>query len=125
MWLFTSNGFLSIVAHRNQPGMLLVRARRDGEIEEMFPDATVTRTDRADYLFRAVVPRQDVANTVAHYAKTIDYDNFKNSVSDRDRHDAYMNTWTVMNRYQRECDGPQNQSEDDDHWLSDELDYAR
>ena len=38
MWIFLSDSFLSIVAHRDKPGVLLVRARRAGDIEAVFPD---------------------------------------------------------------------------------------
>ena len=39
MWIFQNDSFLSIVAHRDKPGMLLVRARKAGDIEAVFPEA--------------------------------------------------------------------------------------
>jgi hypothetical protein len=53
MWLFAKHGFFSIVEHRADPRNLLVRARVKGDIEHYFPDAKVTQTDDADYLYRA------------------------------------------------------------------------
>ena len=45
MWLFTSKSFLSVVADKDNPqgDRLLVRSRVEGDIEEMFPDATVLK----------------------------------------------------------------------------------
>jgi len=39
MWIYMNNAFLSIVQDDDVPGMLLVRARRSGDIESVFPDA--------------------------------------------------------------------------------------
>ena len=50
MWLFTKQSFLSIVHHRDQPDMLVVRARVKGDIERYFAGASVIRTNDADYL---------------------------------------------------------------------------
>lgn len=40
MWICLNDAFLSIVAHRDKPGVLLVRARRPGDIERTFPGVT-------------------------------------------------------------------------------------
>ncbi len=101
MWLFLNNAFLSAVAHRTQPDDLLVRARVSGDIERVFPDAVVTTTPDADYRFRAVLPRGEVSKAIASQIEAIPYDNFKNSVTEHDRHDAYFETWGAMNRLQQ------------------------
>lgn len=100
MWICLNNAFLSIVAHRDQPEMLLVRGRREGDIEAVFPDAEVSVTPRADYLCRAVIPREVVADVIATQAQGIPYDNFKASVRDGALHDAYLSMWGVMRRLQ-------------------------
>ena len=41
MWLFTSTGMLSVVAHREQKKDLLVRARNPSHILEMFPNVAI------------------------------------------------------------------------------------
>jgi hypothetical protein len=46
----TNNGYLSIVSKDCVPAELLVRARRAGDIEKVFPDAKVTRQTDSDYL---------------------------------------------------------------------------
>lgn len=102
MWIMSNTGFLSIVAHRELPDTLLVRARRTGEIESIFPNAQTLRTPDADYLFRAVISRNEVAQVIAQQLHDINYDNFKNSVQDPRLHDAYFDTWSVMHHYQSE-----------------------
>ena len=100
MWIFTNSGFISIVADRDAASNLLVRGRREGDIETIFPRAKVTITPNADYLYRASVTRQTAANAVAMSVLDIQYNNFKNSVLDPDRHEYYLDVWTVMRRMQ-------------------------
>jgi hypothetical protein len=100
MWIVANESFLSIVECKDDPSMLLVRARVEGDIERAFPDARVKITPRADYLYRAFIPRGEVASTIEEMVQGIDYLNFKNSVKDRVRHDAYLDVWRVMERVQ-------------------------
>jgi len=100
MWIFTNNSFLSVVAHRDKPDILLVRARRVGEIEAAFPDAHVFEMASADYFFRAEIERKLVTEVMTKQIQSIDYDNFKSSVKDKKRYDAYMDIWSVMYGYQ-------------------------
>jgi len=99
MWVFLNDSFVSLVVHREQPGMLLMRARKAGDIEALLPQAKVWRDPRADYPFRAEVSAEHAALALAVRANTITYDNFKNSVREHSRHDAYMEIWGVMNRW--------------------------
>lgn len=101
MWIFMSDSFLSIVAHRTKPGILLVRARLPGDIKRVFPQAKVTVTPSADYMYRSELKADVVAARIAESIVDIDYDNFKNSISDPDRHDACMTVWSAMYRLQR------------------------
>lgn len=98
MWLTLNDSFVSIVAHREKPGILLVRARFKGDLQRLFPDFAkkVKRTPSADYLFRVEVPRVIVANVIAEKLLGIDYPNFKNSVREEFRHEAYSRVWGVM-----------------------------
>ncbi len=100
MWVCLSDAFLSIVAHRDRPDDLLVRARVAGDIERVFPGFPVARTPKADYLFRAIVPRAVVGKALTDAAAGIGYDNFKNSVSDHARHTAYLDVWRALRRLQ-------------------------
>ena len=99
MWVFTSTGMLSVVAHRDLKGSLLVRARSPFHIREMFPYASVDQTLDADYPFRAVIERELFANVMLDYSLNIDYDNFKNSIEEKNFHDHCLEVWATMRRY--------------------------
>ncbi len=96
MWIMLNDCFLSIVSKDCRRDELLVRARREGDIEKVFPKATVTRYTRSDYLFRAVVKRATVEEALAGETQRILYGNFKSSVRDRPLHDAYLRVWSIM-----------------------------
>lgn len=87
-----------MVAHRDKPGHLLVRSRVDGDIERAIPTAEVYQDASADYRFRAVITQQALKDALVAAVDEIDYENFKGSVQDRRRHDAYMRVWSVMAR---------------------------
>lgn len=101
MWLMLNNAFLSIVANRNDSDTLMVRARIAGDIPAVFPSAEVSNTPKADYPYRAVVSRLEVQAAMVRVVDAIDYDNFKDSVSDDRRHDAYLEVWGVMRDHQQ------------------------
>jgi hypothetical protein len=96
MWIMSNNSYLSIVSKDCGPDQLLVRARRPGDIEKVFPDAKVTRNINSDYLYRAVMPRDLVKQALAAMIDKIDYPNFKDSVEDRSLHAAYVSVWCAM-----------------------------
>jgi hypothetical protein len=101
MWICLNNAFLSIVNHPDDTGMLLVRARRKGDIEVVFGDQwPVTTLPKRDYRFRASIPRAVVGRAIAGHLEGIDYGNFKNSVRDAALHDAYATVWGVMAQLQ-------------------------
>jgi len=96
MWLCLNTAFLSIVHKDCADHELLVRARREGDIEKVFPDAKVIRSTDSDYLHRAVVPRDEVADALAAQIRNIDYGNFKSSVKDDILHESYLEVWEAM-----------------------------
>jgi len=100
MWLCTSTSFLSVVADRDSADRLLVRARREGDIENVFPEAETFTDQFADYLYRAYLPRKRVAEALADAVREIDYPNFKNSVVDHDLHACYLGIWWTMRSLQ-------------------------
>jgi hypothetical protein len=109
MWIFMNDAMLSIVDPQGsydggsgpKGADLLVRARIAGDIEAVFPLAKVTKTPGRDYLFRALIPRKEVALAIADRVLDISAQNFKGSVHDRARHDAYLDCWYSMNSYQK------------------------
>ncbi len=38
MWIFTSKGMVSIVRHRNEPQLMMVRARQPDVLKTLFPE---------------------------------------------------------------------------------------
>lgn len=96
MWIFTSNSFLSIVAHTDKPDTLLVRSRLPGDIEALFPDARVFELADADYRYRAEIPRNQVAEALADSVRSLDYPNFKNSLSGTKRKSAAAKVWQAL-----------------------------
>lgn len=101
MWIFLTDSFLSIVDKGDQTGStLLVRARRQGDIERVFPQAQVIEGAGTDYRYRARIPRSQVADAIAEAVRKIEYGNFKNEVAENDRHDAYFDVWSAMNKFQ-------------------------
>lgn len=104
MWIFMNDAALSIVANRNNDDELLVRARIEGDIDRVFPEARIDFTPEFDYAYRAMLPRRMVAEGIANNLALIPYDNFKDSIdpNDHDRHTAYMNIWFVMRDYQQD-----------------------
>lgn len=96
MWLMFNNSFVSIVDKATQKGCLMVRARRQGDIENVFPNAKVKKTPGNDYLFRAEIDRSEIAQRIAEQVMNAEYDNFKSSVKDNKLHSAYNRVWHVM-----------------------------
>ena len=102
MWLMLNDCFLSIVSKDCARDELLVRARRRGDIEKVFRDAKVIHTPApADYRFRATVKITEIIKMMEGEIRRITYSNFKNSVDDKDLHDAYLQVWTAMMSVQR------------------------
>lgn len=109
MWIFLKDAFLSIVVpepmdvpdHLRNSDVLAVRARWKGDIERVFPKARVMQWKGRDYAFRAFIPRKYVARAMEQQVQMLKATNFKASVTDDARHDAYMAVWGVMHRFQQ------------------------
>jgi hypothetical protein len=109
MWIFLAESFLSIIdpqgAYDGSKGpvskSLLVRGRFKGDIEKVFPRAKVTETPQRDYRYRALVSRETVAQAMYRAVIANGAKNFKGSVKEKWRHDAYMSCWFAMESEQR------------------------
>jgi hypothetical protein len=103
MWIVLNKSFLSIVENRNNKIELLVRSRVKGDIEKVFSEAEVFEDNNADYKYRSYIDRKIVANTISKELLSINYDNFKNSVSKEEnfRHNAYVNVWSALHKMQK------------------------
>lgn len=78
----------------------MVRARFAGDINRTFPNVEEVHTPNRDYAYRAEVPREQVAKAMHDAVMDISYSNFKDSVPEDWRHDAYADVWTAMYREQ-------------------------
>jgi hypothetical protein len=106
MWIMTDVGYLSIVEHQDDPGLLLVRARVGEDITSVFGDVEVEEKPGADYLYRAVLDRGFVANVLREKVMTLDYTSHAKDVAIQRSHtvagrsSAYYATWTAMAKIQ-------------------------
>lgn len=96
MWIMTSKAFLSVVDKSTDPACLLVRARRREHLKAVFPEANIRESFGTDYRYRADIPRREVAEVIAAQIEGVDYTNFKDSVKERNYHDALMGVWHEM-----------------------------
>lgn len=123
MWLVTNRGFYSGIAHRDDPELIMVRARTDRHLEaimDLLPEgAQIVKTPDADYPCRVVIAKAAWVELCTTLAGEVDYPNFKDSVDARARdgskrerknasydHSVYMSVWGVLRRLtsQRELD---------------------
>lgn len=104
MWVFLSNAFLSIVEHKDDPALLVVRARARTDLARVFPAhaGRVAHTPGGDYAFRASVPREEVAAALHAEVRRIGYTNFKDSVKEADRKAACLRVWNTMADFQED-----------------------
>lgn len=96
MWLCLNDAFFSLVSKDCARDEVLVRARRKGDIEKVFPGAVARCSEATDYLYRAAVKRDEVAAALAREVARITYPNFKDAVKDDDLHRAYLRVWAAM-----------------------------
>lgn len=103
MWILTTIGFFSVVAHRDDPNLMIVRARTREDIEALsdryLPVSEIDEETGTDYPFRIFVTRDEFERVAAALAREIDYDNFKNAVAARQgsrRALVYGQVWSVL-----------------------------
>ncbi len=106
MWLFTPRGFFSVVAHRDDPGLVLVRARAHEDLRKLtgvLGQIDILETPDGDYRWRTTVTRRAWTGALVLLAAEIDYPNFKSEVAERqgsERAAAYGRVWSVMHELQ-------------------------
>jgi hypothetical protein len=105
LWIFSGFGYFSVIEHRQDRDLLLVRSRVKGDLELLqqkwlpnLGDIVATPTG-ADYPYRALAWRKEFAEAMSKAVLSIDYTNFKNGVSRTQgyaRHNLYMQVWSIM-----------------------------
>lgn len=98
MWIVMNDSYVSIVKNRLDEQQVVVRARVQEDLSNLFPEHVnnIIETDDSDYRFRLFLNRDFVSRVVRDRILDIDYDNFKNSVKDHWRKAAYMRIWQIM-----------------------------
>lgn len=96
MWIHLNDAFVSLVKDDKRTGYILARARFPGDLERTFPGFRVREGEGTDYRFRASVPTPIVEQAIAEAVRGITYTNFKDTVREPHRHDAYVRCWAVL-----------------------------
>jgi hypothetical protein len=102
MWLFTSQGFISVVAHNEKPVTLLVRARDEGSLLSLVEatGATSRHTPSNDYPYRIEALKEALSAWIADQVFNLDYTNYKSRMwSERPEFgDALHDVWVAMHQ---------------------------
>ena len=104
MWIMMTDGFVSIVNDQNDHSRVQVRARKRQHLVDLLGEkAEILHTPTADYYWRSMVKREDIAEIVAVRIASIDYGNFKAATAAKDPElaHAYSGVWSEMYDYQR------------------------
>ena len=102
MWIFTRNGFLSVVQHKSKQGYFQVKSREIDPLELLWPEHTVEIIDWADYRFRITMKKEDFLPIILEQVEDINYTSFKNECwKNHDYHDALVKVWMTMYQFQQ------------------------
>lgn len=103
MWIFTKDGFISVVQHNSIEDAMLVRARVEGDLAAMFPSLAdnIETDDRADYKYRLVVDRDMLKDYLDDAVDDLDYEShakeaMTNGGRDSHRYEALLDVWQAM-----------------------------
>lgn len=99
MWIFTKSSFLSAVEHRDDPSVLMIRARDKQSLQHMSEefDTPIVEMAYSDYPYRIVAGKEEFAAWLDGEVHAIDYDNFKDaSTRGSVWKDALMDVWAAM-----------------------------
>jgi len=99
MWIFSQDGFYSIV---NKGDVFHVRARRERDLVNVGLSATKSYAG-SDYPWRAILPnRLELQKLMEKLGNSVNYPNFKAHVETRDdqndRVPAYHKIWAIMGK---------------------------
>ena len=101
MWVFTIDGFLSIVQHNAMPDHFQVKSMVPGPLESLWPDHEVEVIDWADYRYRITIGKSEMLPVLLEAIASVDYTSFKDACSrDPEYHWALSKIWMEMYRYQ-------------------------
>ena len=99
MWIFLRHGFVSAVEDKDDSECIVVRARSENILKELFPYYKIRESSTSDYKYRVFVPRLEFAQVVQRQVEEISYTNFKASVSDTQLAMLYHRIWVLGVEY--------------------------
>lgn len=119
MWIFTKNGFFSVVCARKNEGLsheideskFMIRARSKEHLKNLIEDykqlsnCKIVEMSHSDYKYRIFVDKNIWTDVMKDVVEDIDYSNFKNKVK-KNLHDSSFDSslgeiWSVMYDYQK------------------------
>jgi hypothetical protein len=107
MWLVTRIGFFSAVAHRSEPGKVMVRARVRTDLIALCRllklgpvHKVIVETPHNDYPFRIIIDRRLWGVAMQKLGALVDYPNFKDEVARNDKARAWLlhDVWAILRR---------------------------
>ena len=100
MWVFTQEGMISIVQAPGNASLVAVRSLTEEAIRaflgKTIDSLSVSHNPKADYPYKAIVPRPAIVDAFFHAAEAIHYREFKQTTKDRHYHDQCLNIWAEM-----------------------------
>lgn len=118
MWIFTEDGFFSVVCARKNDGKspdideskFMVRARSKNHLANLknkykeLENCEIVEMTHSDYKYRIFVDKSLWSDVMMKISQNINYGNFKNKVK-KSLNDSYFNSslgeiWSVMYDYQ-------------------------
>jgi hypothetical protein len=104
MWIFSTTGFYTVVAHNKLPDTLIVRARVKKDLTELrrvyMPELSKpTFHLDYDYPYRAMISHAEFGKGMAKLVMDIDYAKFKSAVAQKQgfrRSSIYTRVWNIM-----------------------------
>jgi len=114
MWVFTTDGFFSVVEHNTEPMAVMVKARNRAHLErvvkwvrdegEGWPH--ILQDEDFDFIVRTIILKDTWARYLSQRAMEINYTaNVKGNImeaTDPELGNAMFEIWELMVRYQRE-----------------------
>jgi len=110
MWIFTRDGFFSVVNDYDcKENELMVRARNSDDLHRFLDHvsgtsrAEIIEMDHADYRYRVKLPRTAVIGYMVVELDSLRYPNFKATIDykDTERSIAYHEIWNAMYAFQQ------------------------
>lgn len=105
MWVICVRGFFSVVEHTERPGVVLIRARQRGDLEnacELLPRwwrrPRIVDRSPADYRWGIELSRRRWRRLARRLADEVRYPNFKSAVADTNatRAGVYHDVWWTL-----------------------------